>query len=92
MDCHDKHETLRRLESHISRMPDPDEIVRWIERAGLTDIGLDVEQFTLLFKSSREFFFAPEMRRIAEDDVEPAWGSRSVSRRPISVFGHVEWE
>lgn len=56
---HDKHETLRRLEAHVSRMPDPDEIVRWIERAGLTDIGLDVEQFTLLFKSSREFFFAP---------------------------------
>jgi len=56
---HDKHETLRRLEAHIARMPDPDEVVRWIERAGLTDIGLEVEQFTLLFKSSREFFFAP---------------------------------
>ena len=56
---HDKHETLRRLEAHIARMPDPDEVVRWIERAGLSDIGIEVEQFTLLFKSSREFFFAP---------------------------------
>jgi ubiquinone/menaquinone biosynthesis C-methylase UbiE len=56
---HDKHETLRRLEAHVNRMPDPDEVVRWIEKAGLTEIGLEVEQFTLLFKSSREFFFAP---------------------------------
>jgi KamA family protein len=40
----------------------------------------------------QEFFFAEEMRRIESDKVEPAWGSRTVQRRPISVFGHVEWE
>jgi KamA family protein len=39
-----------------------------------------------------EFFFADEMRRIESGNVAPAWGSRTVQRRPISVFGHVEWE
>ena len=55
----DQHEVLLRLEEHIAKTPDPAEAVRWLERAGLVDVEIEVETFRLLFKSSREFFFAP---------------------------------
>ena len=55
----DREEVLRRLEQHVARIPDADEMLAWLERAGLEQIEVEVEEFTLLFKSSREFFFAP---------------------------------
>ena len=55
----DREDVLRRLEQHIARTPDADEMLAWLERAGLPEIDVEVEEFTLLFKSSREFFFAP---------------------------------
>jgi ubiquinone/menaquinone biosynthesis C-methylase UbiE len=56
---HDKHETLNRLEAHLRQYPDAAEAERWLEQAGLGDTRVDVEEFSLLFRSSREFFFAP---------------------------------
>jgi len=55
----DQHDLLERLEAHIAQMPDPDSVVSWFEEAGLERVDVDVEEFSLLFKSSREFFFAP---------------------------------
>ncbi len=55
----DRHEVLERLEAHIARNPDAEEVSGWFEDAGLTSLDSDVEDFTLLFKTSREFFFAP---------------------------------
>jgi ubiquinone/menaquinone biosynthesis C-methylase UbiE len=55
---HDKHEALRRLERHIARYPTPDHVEQCMKAAGLEG-GLEYEEFSLLFKSSREFFFAP---------------------------------
>jgi ubiquinone/menaquinone biosynthesis C-methylase UbiE len=55
---HDKHEALDRLDKLVARYPTIDHIERCMRAAGLTG-GLEVEEFTLLFKSSREFFFAP---------------------------------
>jgi len=55
----DQHEVLSRLEDHIALSPDVDTVVSWMEEAGLVDLEVEVEQFSLLFKSSREFFFAP---------------------------------
>ncbi|MBW2732470.1 MAG: class I SAM-dependent methyltransferase [Deltaproteobacteria bacterium] len=55
----DKHETLVRLEEHISQTPGPDEAACWLENAGLQDVEVEVDEFKLLFRSSREFFFAP---------------------------------
>ncbi|MBA3540290.1 MAG: methyltransferase domain-containing protein [Deltaproteobacteria bacterium] len=55
---HDKHEALDRLEQHIARYPDVDQVDRWMKSANLEG-GLEIEEFSLLFKSSREFFFAP---------------------------------
>ena len=55
----DSHEVLERLEAHIARTPDADEVAGWFDDAGLTDVDPEIEEFTLLFKTSREFFFAP---------------------------------
>lgn len=55
---HDKHEALERLETHISRFPSVDHVERCMRSANLAG-HLEYEEFTLLFKSSREFFFAP---------------------------------
>jgi ubiquinone/menaquinone biosynthesis C-methylase UbiE len=55
----DQHDVLARLEEHITRSPDVDTVVSWMEEAGLEEIEVEVEAFSLLFKSSREFFFAP---------------------------------
>ena len=55
---HDKHEALERLERHAMRYPTVEHVERCMKTANLSG-GLEVEEFTLLFKSSREFFFAP---------------------------------
>jgi arsenite methyltransferase len=55
---HDKHEALDRLERHVARYPTIDHVERTMKSAQLTG-GLEIEEFSLLFKSSREFFFAP---------------------------------
>ena len=55
---HDKHEALDRLEQHIARFPTIDHLERCMSNAQL-DGAIEIEDFTLLFKSSREFFFAP---------------------------------
>ena len=55
---HDKHEALQRLETYASRYPTLDHVERCMKTANLSG-GVEIEEFTLLFKSSREFFFAP---------------------------------
>src|SRR5882724_5030421 len=55
---HDKHEALDRLERLAARFPTPDHVERCMKTANLSG-HLEVEEFSLLFKSSREFFFAP---------------------------------
>jgi ubiquinone/menaquinone biosynthesis C-methylase UbiE len=55
---HDKHEALDRLEHHIARYPTFERAERGLAAANLTG-GIEVEEFSLLFRSSREFFFAP---------------------------------
>ena len=55
---HDKHEALERLETQIARYPAIEQLERAIKSSNL-DGHVEIEEFTLLFKSSREFFFAP---------------------------------
>lgn len=40
----------------------------------------------------KEFFFRPELERFRRDHRAPAWGDRPNRRRPLTLFGHVEWE
>jgi ubiquinone/menaquinone biosynthesis C-methylase UbiE len=55
---HDKHEALDRLDAHLARYPDVDQLQESMREAQLGG-HVEVEEFSLLFRSSREFFFAP---------------------------------
>ena len=55
---HDRHEALDRLEAHLARYPTVDDLHRSMKAAGLAG-EVDIDEYALLFKSSREFFFAP---------------------------------
>ena len=55
----DYKDAIDRLDAYLTRYPPLEQAVAWFEDAGLTDIETEYESFTLLFKSSREFFFAP---------------------------------
>jgi ubiquinone/menaquinone biosynthesis C-methylase UbiE len=55
----DRNDALERLERHIAHIPTAQQACDWFEAAGLTDVHLEHEEFLLLFRSSREFFFAP---------------------------------
>jgi ubiquinone/menaquinone biosynthesis C-methylase UbiE len=56
---HDKHEALARLDEHIATYATVEQCENWMRRARLGDARVEVEEFSMLFKSSREFFFAP---------------------------------
>ncbi len=57
---HDKHETLAALQDHVATtLWDVEQCYEWMETAGLENATVEVDEFTMLFRSSREFFFAP---------------------------------
>ena len=47
------------LDRHVASLPDAARVASWLEQAGLVNVGVDVERWEILFKSSREFLFAP---------------------------------
>jgi ubiquinone/menaquinone biosynthesis C-methylase UbiE len=55
---HDKHEALDRLDAHLARYPTVDAVQASMKHAGLVP-DVEFDEYALLFKSSREFFFAP---------------------------------
>jgi ubiquinone/menaquinone biosynthesis C-methylase UbiE len=55
----DRQDAIDRLDAYLTRFPPLEQAQAWFEDAGLTDVRADYETYTLLFKSSREFFFAP---------------------------------
>jgi len=40
----------------------------------------------------KHFFFKPALREIRQTGRAQAWGQRIPARRPLTIFGHVEWE
>lgn len=54
-----KHVSLGALDRHVAALPDGPAVEAWLTRAGLTGISVAVERWEILFKSAREFFFAP---------------------------------
>jgi len=65
---HDRTEAQARLEAHLATYPTAEQCEQWLRDAGL-EPSVEVEEFSLLFKSSREFFFAP----VIEFGPLPAW-------------------
>jgi ubiquinone/menaquinone biosynthesis C-methylase UbiE len=52
-------ESVAALAQHVASMPDGYIVASWLEAAGLAGVELAVERWEILFKSAREFFFAP---------------------------------
>jgi hypothetical protein len=55
----DRPDAIDRLDAYLTRYPPLEQAQAWFEDAGLSDVRVEVEIYRLLFKSSREFFFAP---------------------------------
>jgi ubiquinone/menaquinone biosynthesis C-methylase UbiE len=55
----DRQDAIDRLDAYLTRFPPLEQAQAWFEDAGLVEVGASYDTFTLLFKSSREFFFAP---------------------------------
>jgi ubiquinone/menaquinone biosynthesis C-methylase UbiE len=55
---HDRHEALDRLDRHVASYPTVEDCEAWLRAAGL-EPRVEIDEFSLLFRSSREFFFAP---------------------------------
>lgn len=55
---HDKHDALDRLDRHLARYPTFEHAEACLAEAGLSG-GIELEDFSLLFRSARELFLAP---------------------------------
>jgi hypothetical protein len=52
-------DSVAALDRHVAAMPDGAAALAWLEEAGLRDVELSLRRWEILFKSAREFFFAP---------------------------------
>ena len=52
-------DSLARLDDYVESFPEPEGLVRMVEAAGFVDAQVETHRFSLVFRSSREFFFAP---------------------------------
>ena len=54
-----KRDRLGALDAYVASLPDARRVTSWLEHAGFAEAGVEVERWEILFKSSREFLFAP---------------------------------
>lgn len=66
---HDKNEAIIRLDEHLRTYPTLEDCEQWLASSPLGDTEIHIEEITLLFRSSREFFFAP----VIEHGPLPTW-------------------
>ena len=52
-------DSVTALDQYAASMPDAGAATAWLEAAGLVDVGVTLQRWEILFKSAREFFFAP---------------------------------
>jgi ubiquinone/menaquinone biosynthesis C-methylase UbiE len=52
-------ESVASLDRYVAETPDGATVASWLEAAGLVDVELATARWEILFKSAREFFFAP---------------------------------
>jgi ubiquinone/menaquinone biosynthesis C-methylase UbiE len=84
---HDHHEILRKLDEELQRSPDPEQARQWLEEAGLLDVTVETEEFDLLFRSAREFFFAP----VIEYGPLPQWKEIAGKGETMQeIFWHIK--
>jgi SAM-dependent methyltransferase len=54
-----KQESLDALDRYLATLPDAERVSRWLQAAGLGGIEVVTARWEILFKSAREFFYAP---------------------------------
>jgi ubiquinone/menaquinone biosynthesis C-methylase UbiE len=54
-----KLESLAAVDRHVAALPDGEGLARWLAEAGLKQIQVTAARWEILFRSAREFFFAP---------------------------------
>jgi SAM-dependent methyltransferase len=54
-----KLESLGAVDRYVAALPDSEMLVRWLAQAGLKQIEITTARWEILFRSAREFFFAP---------------------------------
>jgi ubiquinone/menaquinone biosynthesis C-methylase UbiE len=52
-------EALTALDAYLATLPEADAMARQLEAAGLASVEIEVEHWELVFRSAREFFYAP---------------------------------
>jgi SAM-dependent methyltransferase len=52
-------ESLAAVDRHVAALPDGEILARWLKEAGLKQIEVTAARWEILFRSAREFFFAP---------------------------------
>jgi len=57
------------LDAYIAATPEPDTVVHLLEAAGLVRVGVELRRWELVFRSAREFFYAP----VIEQGPLPRW-------------------
>jgi len=83
----DQQEAIDRLDAHLTKYPPLEQVEAWFEDAGLVDLKAEWDTFTLLFKSSREFFFAP----VIEYGPLAAWKAIAGRGQPMQdAFWHLK--
>ena len=56
----DRYEIVKDIEEYESTaLPTPEQVIELFNKAGIKNVTYEAERFELLFKSAREFFFAP---------------------------------
>ena len=54
-----RRDRVAEFDRYLAALPDASRVAGWLEQAGFTDVGVEIERWEILFKSSREFLFAP---------------------------------
>jgi ubiquinone/menaquinone biosynthesis C-methylase UbiE len=54
-----KLESLGAVDRYVAALPDGESLARWLAEAGLKQIEVTTARWEILFRSAREFFFAP---------------------------------
>jgi SAM-dependent methyltransferase len=54
-----KLESLAAVDRYVATLPDSQSLTRWLAEAGLKQIEVTTARWEILFRSAREFFFAP---------------------------------
>jgi ubiquinone/menaquinone biosynthesis C-methylase UbiE len=83
---HDRAEALARLDDHLAAYPTPEQCEDLMQRARL-EPKVELEEFSLVFRSSREFFFAP----VIEYGVLSEWKALvGTGQEMQDIFWHIK--